>query len=116
MHVCSLSAALAKGVLNNRPQALRNPRLESVTSTACFLIRAVGSLRSNRREGHTMKIARAKEQKVVVVTGASAGVGRAVVREFASHGAAVGLVARGWDGLAATAQEVEKVGSRALIC
>jgi len=32
--------------------------------------------------------------EVVVVTGASAGVGRAVAREFAKHGASVALVAR----------------------
>src|SRR4051794_32078011 len=54
--------------------------------------------------------------EVVVVTGASAGIGRAVVREFASHGASVGLLARGRDGLAAAREEVEAVGSRALVC
>jgi NAD(P)-dependent dehydrogenase (short-subunit alcohol dehydrogenase family) len=54
--------------------------------------------------------------EVVVVTGASAGVGRAVVREFASHRAQVGLLARGHDGLAAACREVEASGSRALIC
>ena len=37
--------------------------------------------------------------EVVVITGASAGVGRATVREFANHGASVGLIARGQDGL-----------------
>jgi NAD(P)-dependent dehydrogenase (short-subunit alcohol dehydrogenase family) len=41
--------------------------------------------------------------KVVVVTGASAGVGRATVREFARRGADVGLLARGGDGLRAAA-------------
>jgi NADP-dependent 3-hydroxy acid dehydrogenase YdfG len=35
------------------------------------------------------------EREVVVVTGASGGVGRAVTREFPKHGAAVGLIARG---------------------
>jgi NAD(P)-dependent dehydrogenase (short-subunit alcohol dehydrogenase family) len=36
--------------------------------------------------------------QVIVVTGASAGVGRAVVREFARHGAKIGLLARGGKG------------------
>jgi short-subunit dehydrogenase len=52
---------------------------------------------------------------VVVVTGASAGVGRAVVREFAHHGAKLGLIARGEDGLRAAAAEVEHAGSEALV-
>ncbi len=51
---------------------------------------------------------------VVVVTGASAGVGRATVRAFAKRGASVGLLARGPDGLRATREEVEKEGGRAL--
>src|SRR5688572_25072570 len=53
--------------------------------------------------------------EVVVVTGASAGVGRAVVREFARHGAHVGLIARGHDGLDGARQEVEAAGSKALV-
>jgi NAD(P)-dependent dehydrogenase (short-subunit alcohol dehydrogenase family) len=53
--------------------------------------------------------------KVVVVTGASAGVGRAAARAFAREGANVGLIARGRDGLEAARREVESLGSRALI-
>lgn len=56
-----------------------------------------------------------KKQEVVVVTGASAGVGRATVREFAKHGASIGLIARGLDGLNAAASEVRAAGGRALI-
>jgi len=52
---------------------------------------------------------------VVVVTGASAGVGRAIVRAFAEAGYDVGLIARGTDGLAAAAKEVEAAGRRALV-
>lgn len=52
---------------------------------------------------------------VVVVTGASAGVGRAVVRRFAAEGAAVGLVARGRAGLEGAARDAEQAGGRALI-
>ena len=55
------------------------------------------------------------KHEVVVITGASAGVGRATVREFAKHGAHVGLIARGTDGLEAAAREVEAYGGRALI-
>jgi NAD(P)-dependent dehydrogenase (short-subunit alcohol dehydrogenase family) len=51
---------------------------------------------------------------VVVVTGASAGVGRATVRAFARRGASIALLARGPDGLRATREEVEREGGRAL--
>lgn len=51
---------------------------------------------------------------VVVVTGGTAGVGRAAVRAFAAEGADVGILARGRDGLEAAAREVETAGARAL--
>src|SRR5437879_72086 len=51
---------------------------------------------------------------VVVITGASAGVGRATVRAFARHGADIGLLARGVDGLEAARREVEAAGGRAI--
>jgi short-subunit dehydrogenase len=44
------------------------------------------------------------------VTGASGGVGRAIACEFARHGAAVALIARGRAGLDAAAVEVERLG------
>ncbi len=53
-------------------------------------------------------------QKVVVVTGASAGVGRATVRAFARQGCSVGLIARGTEGLEAAAVEVRREGARAV--
>jgi NADP-dependent 3-hydroxy acid dehydrogenase YdfG len=52
--------------------------------------------------------------EVVVITGASAGVGRATARKFARSGAPVALLARGADGLEATRKEVEKLGGKAL--
>ena len=53
--------------------------------------------------------------EVVVITGASAGVGRAAARKFARHGARIGLLARGIDGLKAARREVEELGSEALV-
>ncbi len=55
------------------------------------------------------------KREVVVITGASAGVGRAAVREFARHGAWIGLVARGRDGLEGARREVEAAGGKALV-
>lgn len=53
--------------------------------------------------------------EVVVITGASAGVGRATVREFARRKASIGLIARSQDGLEAARREVEEAGGRALV-
>ena len=55
------------------------------------------------------------KDKVVVITGASAGVGRATVRLFAQRGAHLGLLARGVDGLEEARKEVEAMGRRALV-
>jgi short-subunit dehydrogenase len=52
---------------------------------------------------------------VVVVTGASAGVGRAITREFGNRKASIGLIARGKERLEAAKREVEDRGGRALI-
>jgi len=54
------------------------------------------------------------KKRVIVVTGASAGVGRAVVREFAKEGASIGLLARGEDRLESAKKEVERAGGKAL--
>ena len=56
-----------------------------------------------------------RRKEVIVVTGASAGIGRATVREFARRGADIGLIARGIDGLEAAKREVEAIGGRALV-
>lgn len=58
---------------------------------------------------------RARNRRIVVVTGASAGVGRAAVRRFAAEGAWLGLVARGVERLEAARREVEAAGGRALV-
>jgi NAD(P)-dependent dehydrogenase (short-subunit alcohol dehydrogenase family) len=56
----------------------------------------------------------AAASQVVVVTGSSAGVGRATAIEFGRRGATVALLARGEKGLSGAAAEVEKAGGRAL--
>jgi len=58
----------------------------------------------NRQPGH----------EVVVVTGASSGVGRAIAHAFAKRRAHIGLLARGQEGLDATASEVEALGGAAI--
>src|SRR5579862_9299757 len=56
----------------------------------------------------------AKKPSVVVITGASAGVGRATACEFAQHGTHIGLLARESAGLDGARHDVERLGGRAL--
>ncbi len=56
-----------------------------------------------------------RKAEVVVVTGASAGLGRAIVRAFAREGAHIGLLARGQDGLEGARGDVERLGGEALV-
>jgi len=53
--------------------------------------------------------------KVAVITGASAGVGRAIAREFARQGAKVALIARSVEALEVAAEEARSAGSEALV-
>jgi NAD(P)-dependent dehydrogenase (short-subunit alcohol dehydrogenase family) len=53
------------------------------------------------------------EGKVVIVTGASAGIGRATALELARRGAKVGLIARGRERLESARQEIEQAGGTA---
>jgi len=52
----------------------------------------------------------AARTRTVVITGASAGVGRATARAFAELGSNVAVLARGRDGLDATLKELESIG------
>jgi len=53
-------------------------------------------------------------QEVVVITGASAGIGRAAMREFARRGAAIALIAREPERLEQARLEAEQLGARAI--
>lgn len=55
---------------------------------------------------------KSSKSKVIMVTGASAGVGRAVVRELAEPGVTLGLIARGRDGLEGARKEAEVGGAK----
>jgi NAD(P)-dependent dehydrogenase (short-subunit alcohol dehydrogenase family) len=54
------------------------------------------------------------DRRIAVVTGGTAGIGRATVRAFARKGYDVAVLARGPDGLQATVAEIEKAGGRGL--
>ncbi len=60
-------------------------------------------------------MAESSDSEVVVVTGASAGVGRATARAFAERNAKVGLLARGEDGLEGAREDVEEAGGEAVV-
>lgn len=55
------------------------------------------------------------DSPVVVITGASAGIGRATVRAFAARGARIGLIARNAEALEAAKKEVESRGGEAVV-
>src|SRR5436309_12266068 len=73
------------------------------------------SLRHNFLFQNLVNMEKDLKGKVIVVTGASAGLGRAVVRLLAKEGANIGLLARGVDGLEGARKEVEAAGSRACV-
>ena len=55
------------------------------------------------------------DPRIVVVTGASSGVGRACARAFGARGAKVGLIARNTEALEAAADEIRRDGGSALV-
>jgi short-subunit dehydrogenase len=67
---------------------------------------------AKRRSGRL----RDRRSEIVVVTGASAGVGRATARAFARRGARLGLIARDAAALQASCRDVEALGGTAVPC
>src|SRR5256714_1720486 len=65
-------------------------------------------------KGRNNNLKQLAKPEVVVITGASAGLGRATARAFAREGAHIGLLARGRDGLEGARRDVERLGGRAL--
>jgi NAD(P)-dependent dehydrogenase (short-subunit alcohol dehydrogenase family) len=65
---------------------------------------------------HTQRQGRSRKAKdlVVVITGASAGLGRAIANAFAKEGACVGLISRDEEALEQTARDVEGLGGTAM--
>lgn len=56
-----------------------------------------------------------EHKQVVVITGASAGVGRALARAYAERGAVIGLIARGQAGLDGARRDVEERGGTPIV-
>jgi NAD(P)-dependent dehydrogenase (short-subunit alcohol dehydrogenase family) len=79
----------------------------SVKDTGIF-VPFIWSPTGRRQKANTMN-----QSKTVVITGASAGLGRAIAHVFAETGARVGLISRDQAALEATAAEVETLGGRA---
>jgi NAD(P)-dependent dehydrogenase (short-subunit alcohol dehydrogenase family) len=102
MHRC---AAMPRRRPRSRQRSRANVT-ESTTIPIADPFRFDAAREDVRREG----VVAAGVPSVVVITGASSGVGRATAHAFARRGARIGLLARGKDALVATASEVVELG------
>jgi short-subunit dehydrogenase len=74
----------------------------------------LGPAHALAKQQATNETAMSHSLKTVAITGASAGVGRAIAAAFGARGWQVGLIARGREGLEGARREIEAAGSRAL--
>lgn len=70
---------------------------------------------TTNERGESARPAAEAPSLVVVITGASSGVGRAIAQRFGERRARVGLIARGIDGLEGARRDVERAGGEALV-
>lgn len=122
---CGRGAAVVTGICQPGTPAQRlTPAGTTARAAGCACDSSVG--RRNARIRRLCPACAAKERvdevkkrsEVVVITGASAGLGRAIACAFAKRGASIGLIARGGAGMAgleAAAREVEDLGGHALV-
>ena len=94
---------------------LRPPARTNLTNTWFRMLLCVAGFRLTAI-GYCVSMSNGEvHRRVVAVTGASGGVGRAVVREFAKRGDSIALLSRGEVGLAATAGEVTAAGATPMV-
>lgn len=95
-------------------QRRSTPRGRSACLPGCRLVMEHEGYHGSIETRRERRSALPSSGKVVVITGASAGVGRASARAFAARGAKVALLARGTDGLKAVRREIEAGGGQAI--
>ncbi|HWB59821.1 MAG TPA: SDR family oxidoreductase, partial [Chthoniobacteraceae bacterium] len=79
-------------------------------------VRAVVELHKARKKTTVKTMKTPHQPRVIVITGAAGGVGRAAARMFAkTEGAHIGLLARGQEALEAAKREVEELGGKAVV-
>ena len=107
-----LAELLARQASDRPARPAARPARPSPPLHAALLKERTTRIRPTTKSGAHMS--KGNHPEVVVVTGASGGVGRAIAHAFASRGAHVGLLARGTEGLEETEREVSSLGGEAL--
>src|ERR1051325_5817074 len=96
-------------MMNGRSMRVRPSDCEAIVSAVSTIVAA----KPQRRIDGKFIASPSNMQETVVITGASAGVGRATAQLFGRRRAKVGLIARGRDGLEAATREIETAGGEA---